>query len=103
MGDAKTLSYAISEKLRIESEAPIADRWSVKTPFQLLQKTASAHADRPAVSFQLKSGPNDPAQTHTWSALQTRCTKAANLFRSLGVGDEDVVAYLLPSLNETLP
>ncbi|MEM1039949.1 MAG: acyl-CoA synthetase [Pseudomonadota bacterium] len=102
MGDAKTLSYAISEKLRIESEAPIADRWSVKTPFQLLQKTAAVHADRPAVSFQLKSGPKDPAQTYTWSALQTRCTKAANLFRSLGVGDEDVVAYLLPSLNETV-
>ncbi|MEL6965870.1 MAG: acyl-CoA synthetase [Pseudomonadota bacterium] len=102
MGDAKTLSYAISEKLRIESEGSLDQRWTAKSAYQLLLQTASKHATRPAVSFQLKSGPNDPAQTHTWGELKTRSTKAANLFRSLGVGDDDVVAYLLPSLNETV-
>ncbi|MEO1398541.1 MAG: AMP-binding protein, partial [Pseudomonadota bacterium] len=102
MGNVKTLSYAVSEMKRIESEMPVAERWTAKTPYQQMQQTAAQHPDRAAVSFQLKSGPTDPAQTYRWAELLTRCTKAANVFRSLGVGPDDVVAYLLPSLNETV-
>jgi fatty-acyl-CoA synthase len=34
--------------------------------------------------------------------LTSKITQAANLFRSLGVGSKDVVAYLLPTTHETL-
>ena len=37
----------------------------------------------------------------TWNALFARVTQAANLFRKLGIGESDVVAYILPNTMET--
>ena len=71
------------------------------TIYQFLSRTRAMHGARNAVSFQLLSGPKDPAETLTWAALHGRVTQAANLFRSLGVGESDVVAYLLPNCTET--
>ena len=86
----------------IEKEMPLADCWSEKTVYQRLCSTRDAHANRPAVSFQLKSGPKDKSVTLSWTDLTRKITQAANLFRSLGVGESDVVAYLLPTSHETL-
>ena len=52
--------------------------------------------------FQLLSGPKDKAETLTWRALLEKSCQAANLFRSLGIGENDVVAYVLPNCNETI-
>jgi fatty-acyl-CoA synthase len=60
------------------------------------------YPDRPAVSFQLKSSANSKSTTLSWTDLTSKVTQAANLFRSLGVGPKDVVAYLLPTTHETL-
>ena len=40
-------------------------------------------------------------KTLSWSQFHGKVTQAANLFRSLGVGEEDVVAYVLPNCLET--
>ncbi|MGB3407312.1 MAG: acyl-CoA synthetase [Jannaschia sp.] len=71
------------------------------TLYELLSNTAAVHGDRPAITFQLFSGPSDPAETLTWSQFKGRITQAANLFRKLGVGETDTVAYVLPNCNET--
>jgi fatty-acyl-CoA synthase len=47
------------------------------------------------------SNPGSKSETLTWNALHGRVTQAANLFRSLGVGENDVVAYVLPNSLET--
>tara|TARA_R110002096_G_scaffold7102_13_gene31557 strand:- start:2609 stop:4507 length:1899 start_codon:yes stop_codon:yes gene_type:complete len=86
----------------IEREMPLSERWTAKTVFQQLSQTRDAHGDRPAVSFQLKSGPKDKNITLNYNDLTARVAQAANLFRSLGVGPDDVVAYLLPTSHETL-
>ncbi|MEM0978333.1 MAG: acyl-CoA synthetase [Pseudomonadota bacterium] len=86
----------------LEAEMPVTKRWSSKTVYEQLCKTRDAGPDRAAVSFQLKSGPKDKAVTLSWLELTRRVTQAANLFRSLGVGPTDVVAYLLPTSHETL-
>ena len=82
-----------------------AEPWETTQPattlYELLTRTTEAHGDRPAISYQLFSGPTDPAETLTWRDLHARTTQAANLFRSLGVGPEDVVAYVLPNAVET--
>jgi acyl-CoA synthetase (AMP-forming)/AMP-acid ligase II len=87
--------------LAIEKEMPVEQRWSEKTVYQKLCTTRDKHPDRPAVSFQLKSGPKDKATTLSWAQFTERVTQAANLFRSLGVAEDDVVAFLLPSTHET--
>ena len=56
---------------------------------------------RPAISYQIMSGQKDKSVTLTWNGLHAAVTQAANLFRSLGVGEKDVVAYVLPNSLET--
>ncbi|MFN3605716.1 MAG: acyl-CoA synthetase [Cypionkella sp.] len=85
----------------IEAEAPWGNMGLPVSIYGVLSQTKAAHGPRPAISFQLMSAPNAPAKTLTWNALHARVTQAANLFRSLGVGERDVVAYILPNSLET--
>lgn len=85
----------------IEAEQPWDAREVPATVHAALAQTATRHPDRPAISFQMFATPGAKAQTLSWSDLMARVTQAANLFRSLGVGEEDTVAYVLPTLNET--
>ncbi len=87
---------------RIEAEKPWAERQVPKTVYGLLHRTATAHGDQPAFTFQITSGPKDKAETVNWSTFQDRAVQAANLFRSLGIGETDTVAYVLPNSLETL-
>ncbi|NOD28667.1 acyl-CoA synthetase [Ruegeria atlantica] len=92
----------LEDKKRMEQEMPWEDRDLPVTFHQLLSRTAGKFPNHNAMSFQLFSGPNDKAETLTWSQLLAQVNQAANLFRSLGVGEKDVVAYVLPNCNETL-
>ncbi|WP_171235433.1 acyl-CoA synthetase [Ruegeria sp. HKCCA6837] len=92
----------LEDKTRMEQEMPWEDRDLPVTFHQLLSRTAEKFPNHNAISFQLLSGPTDKAETLTWSQLQGKVNQAANLFRSLGVGEKDVVAYVLPNCNETL-
>ncbi|MEH7827475.1 acyl-CoA synthetase [Gemmobacter denitrificans] len=86
----------------IEAEMPWEARDRARSIHEFLSRAKAAHGARPAVSYQLTSGPDDPAETLTWSQLHGKATQAANLFRSLGVGESDVVAYVLPNASETV-
>ena len=85
----------------IEAEAEWQARDVGKTIYDFLSRAKAKHGARPAISFQLESGPKSGAQTLTWNALHQQVTQAANLFRGLGVGPGDVVAYVLPNSLET--
>ncbi|MCQ0970868.1 acyl-CoA synthetase [Paracoccus sp. TK19116] len=91
----------MEDRNRVEAECAYEDRGLPVTIYRFLAQTAERHGDRPAISFQLQAGPSDPAVTLTWSDLFERVTETANLFRSLGVGPDDTVAYLLPNSIET--
>ena len=85
----------------IEAEGPWETRDRAITLYGLLSNTAAKFPQHNAVSYQIFSGPKDKAETLTWQQLHGKVTQAANLFRSLGVGPKDVVAYVLPNCNET--
>jgi fatty-acyl-CoA synthase len=91
-----------SAPARIEAERTWGERQNPATIYQLLKKTADAQGGAPAVSFQILSGPKDKAETLSWRTLHDKTVQAANLFRSLGIRESDVVAYILPNANETL-
>ncbi|MGB0498225.1 MAG: acyl-CoA synthetase [Rubricella sp.] len=91
----------LADKIALEQEMPVSARWTATTVYEQLGQTAARHPNRPAVSFQIRSGEKDKAETLTWSDYHARVTQAANLFRKFGVGEGDVVAYLLPNCNET--
>ena len=93
---------SLADLKAIEAEAPWEDRDLPRSMYEFLTKTKSEHGARPAVSYQLLSTPGSKSETLTWDALHGRVTQAANLFRSLGIGEKDVVAYIMPNTTETV-
>ena len=91
-----------AERDAAEAEMPWAERRVPPTVHAQLVATADRHGDRPAASYQLTAGPTDRNETVTWAQMLGQANRAANLFRSLGVGRDDVVAYVLPNAMETL-
>lgn len=85
----------------IEAQTPWADRDVARSMYDYLGKAKAAHGSRPAISYQLLSGPATKKVTLSWTELHAQVTQAANLFRSLGVGEKDVVAFILPNAPET--
>ncbi len=96
-------NFATADDVKaMEAETPWSERNVPVSLYGLLSETIAKFPDRPAVSFQITSGPTDKAETLTWSEFKGKVTQTANLFRSLGVGENDVVAYLLPNANEAV-
>ncbi len=97
------MTYAtIADRDSVEQECLWEDRDVPVTIFELLSRTADLHGPRQATTFQMFSGATDPADTLTWAELRDRTAQVANLFRSLGVGEKDVIAYVLPNCTETI-
>jgi acyl-CoA synthetase (AMP-forming)/AMP-acid ligase II len=92
----------IEDCIAMENEASWEERDNPVTLYQLLSRTTGKFPNNNAVSYQILSGPTDKAETLTWSQLKDQVTQAANMFRELGIGEKDVVAYVLPNCNETL-
>ena len=93
---------SMADRNAIEEEMKWDDRKLPHSVWAQLSQTAAAHGSRKAVTFQMFSGDNDPAETLTWTELQGKVAQTANLFRELGVGSDDVVAFLLPNSMETV-
>lgn len=97
------MSYAgLADRRVIETEMPFDERAVPLSMWANLDSMSKTFGARPAVSFQLTSGPKDPAQTLTWTDLRDQTAQTANYFRSLGIGPTDVVAFVLPNCLETL-
>src|SRR5690606_40115726 len=90
-----------ADRDRIEAEGSYADRDLPATVYAMLTRTRDRVPDNLAIGFQLFSGATARADTLTWREFHERVTETANLFRDLGVGPADTVAYLLPNCLET--
>jgi fatty-acyl-CoA synthase len=91
----------IADRDALQNAMPWADRKQPVTLYQFLTRTRDRFAPRPAISFQLTSGPTDPSVTLTWADLHGEAVRCANMLRGLGIGEKDVVAYLMPNSLET--
>jgi fatty-acyl-CoA synthase len=67
----------------------------------MLRRGAELNPLAPALSFFLRINDHKKPDVWTYAELLAQVTQAANLFHSLGIGKDDVVAYLLPNLPET--
>lgn len=92
----------IEDRDAMEQEMPWEKRDVAVTLYQLLAGTAARVPDNDAVSYQIFSGPKDKAETLSWSQLLARTCQVANMFRALGIGEKDVVAFILPNCNEAV-
>ena len=95
---------SINDIRAIEQECTLEQRNLPTTLYDMLCRTEAKCPDVHAVSFQIQSGRNDKAETLSWRQLHQQVTRAANLFSRLGIGENDVVALILPnSCHEARP
>jgi len=92
----------VADRDAIEAEAAWSDLDRPITLYENLTLARDRYGKGKAISFQITSGPKDKSETLDWTEVHANATRAANLFRSLGVGETDTVAYLLPNCNETV-
>ena len=69
--------------------------------YEMIRAAAAAHAKAPALSFFLRVQDHERPTTWSYETLFARITATANFFHSLGIGKDDVVAFVLPNLPET--
>ena len=93
---------SITDIQAIEQECTLEQRNLPTTLYDMLCRTEAKCPDVHAVSFQIQSGRNDKAETLSWRQLHQQVTRAANLFSRLGIGENDVVALILPNSIETV-
>nr|WP_319249515.1 acyl-CoA synthetase [uncultured Celeribacter sp.] len=93
---------SLAARNSIDAEMPWEARDVPTTIYERLTKTAQSFGERPAFTYQITSGPKDHAQTMTWAETHFKVTQTANMFRALGIGEKDVVAYIMPNANETV-
>lgn len=84
----------------LEKDKNFNEHLNEKTIYSLLKKTASSFPNRKALSFQIESKPGSSSETFTWEQLLGDVTRAANTFRNHGIGEKDVIAYILPNCSE---
>ncbi|MGR3661404.1 MAG: acyl-CoA synthetase [Paracoccaceae bacterium] len=92
---------SVEDRDAIENAMSWAERAPATTMYQFLTNVSDRHGPDNAVTFQMFSDPGAHAETLSWQSFHQKVTQAANMFRALGIGENDVVAYILPNSTET--
>lgn len=88
----------IDDILAIEAHA-YDELVTARNLYDLFRATAALHGDDPALTVLRSPDPGDVGVHHSHRELLAEITRAANMFRALGVTEEDgVVAFLAPTL-----
>jgi fatty-acyl-CoA synthase len=79
---------------------PLPERDLPTNTYEMLARGAAIAPDQPALSFFLRSDQYHEPFAWTHAELLADITRTANALRRLGVGRDDVVAFVLPNLPE---
>ena len=80
---------------------PVTERIQHTNIADLLRDTAARNTDRVAIRYLSGTGPTDPVRDVSYTELLRRVFQAANLLRAEGIGPDDTVTLLMPSVPET--
>jgi acyl-CoA synthetase (AMP-forming)/AMP-acid ligase II len=78
------------------SEKPFVDLQLPETTYEIFQRAATKYPDNIALTFIENGDVNSTPINVSYGALLEKINQAGNLFRSLGIGVNDVVSILLP-------
>jgi len=80
---------------------PLCEQGLPETTYEALKRGAAMDPDAPALSFFVSAKTYQSPLVLSHSDLFARVTQTANALHELGIGRQDVVAYVLPNLPET--
>lgn len=90
---------ALGDVLAIEAAGLPADLPA--DTYSMLRRGMERNPQAKALSFFLRTEDHRKPEVWTYAALFAKITQTANLFHTLGIGRDEVVAYVLPNLPET--
>jgi len=82
-------------------EAAGASRDEAPSTWDAIRRSATAFPDAPALTFFMSAEAQALAETWSYRDFFACVTRTANAFTELGIGKDDVVAFVLPNLPET--
>lgn len=88
---------SLADVQNIENQCPQL----AQSTYEVIGATARARPKAPALSFFLRSEDHARPEVLDYETLFGQITATANFFHELGVGKDDVVAFVLPNLPET--
>jgi fatty-acyl-CoA synthase len=100
MSESPKLITGLADVERIES-IPLEQQYDFGSTYEMLQSAALRFGDKNALIFLPSGSAEEKPFIYTHGELLRRVTQTANLLHRLGVGADDVVAYLLPNLPQT--
>lgn len=69
--------------------------------YEMIGHATAAHAGAPALSFFERAQDHERPLTWDYATLFAKITATANFFHGLGIGKDDVIAFVLPNLPQT--
>ncbi|HEY2611537.1 MAG TPA: AMP-binding protein, partial [Reyranella sp.] len=94
----KIRTRADIEKLE---QVPVTERIRHASVADLLHDSAREHSGRVAIRYLAGTAPTDPVRDVGYDELLQRVTQTANLLHAQGIGPDDTVTLLMPSVPET--
>lgn len=91
-----------SHDLELIRQQPYDTTVPFRSTAGLLAYSASTYGDAPAIYFQETASPDDVPLQWSFQQFHDQCIQAANLFRSLGVRENEPVALLVPHIPSAL-
>ena len=91
---------ATADDIRRLEAQPYEAAVPVTNMYDLFRRSADLWGDRIAITWLHTGDPEGPQTDYTYAELFRRIIQAANMYRDLGVGEEDAVALLLPNMPE---
>ena len=82
-------------------KVPVADHVPHRNILDLVQHAGQAYKGRTAIRYLAGTGPQDAVRDVTFEELAAATLQTANLLRAHGIGPDDTVTLLMPSVPET--
>lgn len=92
---------SLQEIEEIEKSTPVEEFIPFKSTYEAIYDSAMSHSDKTAISFFLSGDDYKNSIEVTYKDLISNITRTANFFHSLGLREDDTVAFVLPNLPET--
>ncbi|MEX0339203.1 MAG: AMP-binding protein, partial [Arenibacterium sp.] len=100
-GAKPTSALGSMEDIRAFENVPLASRRLPQSTYEALKHGAAIDPDAPAITYFADASQLDRPRVWTHRAFLETIHRTANALRRLGIGRNDVVAYVLPNLPET--
>lgn len=89
------------QDIQVFENTPLSERNLPQNTYEMLKAGSAIDPQKLALRFFLQGAAYDKPVDFTYKDLLANINQTANMFHNLGIGEKDVVSFVLPNLPET--